>query len=127
VSAITFVQSPPGLSPLVDFALEAVADAEGLFTLRADADPDVRLFIIDAPYYLPDYSPEVTLEQLASIGALTPEDVQLYVVATLADGAPAANLMAPILLNALNGEAAQVILDGDEWPLRAPLVAPAAH
>lgn len=123
MSAVTFVASPPGLSPLTEFAFEAVDDADGLYTLVASGDPDVRLFVIDAPLYLPDYSPVVTVEQLASIGAIEPDEVRLLVVATLQESGPAANLMAPILMNESNGEAAQVILDGDDWPLRMPLSA----
>ena len=119
--AVTFVASPPGLSPLVDFDLEPVADSDGLYTLRALEAPDVRLFVIDAPMYLPDYHPEVSLQQLQSIGANETSEVRVLVVTTLADGGPAANLMAPILMHATSGDATQVILDGDEWPLRMPL------
>ncbi len=118
---VTFVTPPPGLSPLVDFELEAIDDAEGLYALRALAAPEVRLFVIDAPLYLPSYAPEVTGEQLESIGATETSQVRVLVVTTISDGGPSANLMAPIYLNALTGEAAQVILDGDDWPLRAPL------
>jgi flagellar assembly factor FliW len=120
--AVTFVASPPGLAPLVDFELESIDDADGLYTLRALAAPEVRLFVIDAPLYLPDYNPEVTFEQLESIGASETSEVRVLVVTTISDdGGPSANLMAPIYLNATSGEAAQVILEGDEWPLRAPL------
>lgn len=123
MSAVTFVASPPGLAPLTEFAFEAVDDADGLYTLIASDAPDVRLFVIDAPLYLPDYSPVVTVEQLASIGATEPDAVRLLVVATLQESGPAANLMAPILMNEVSGEAAQVILEGDDWPLRMPLSA----
>lgn len=118
---VTFIVSPPGLAPLVEFDLEAVDDAEGLYTLRALESPDVRLFVIDAPIYLPDYHPEVTVQQLESIGASETSDVRVLVVTTLADDGPSANLMAPILMHATSGEATQVILEGDQWPLRSPL------
>lgn len=117
---VTFVASPPGLAPLVEFDLEAVADADGLYTLRALEAPEVRLFVIDAPLYLPNYNPEVTLQQLQSIGASETSQVRVLVVTTLADDVPSANLMAPILMHATSGEATQVILEGD-WPLRSPL------
>lgn len=120
-AVVTFITPPPGLSPLLHFDLEAVADSDGLYTLRALDAPDVRLFVIDAPLYLPDYNPEVTLGQLESIGAATPSQVRVLVVATMADTGPAANLMAPILVNESNGDATQIILEGDQWPLRMPL------
>jgi flagellar assembly factor FliW len=121
--AVTFVAPPPGLAPLVDFELDAVEEADGLYTLQSLDAPDVRLFVIDANLYLPDYSPEVTAQQLESIGATEPAEVRVLVVTTLTDAGPSANLMAPILMHATSGDATQVILDGDQWPLRMPLVA----
>jgi flagellar assembly factor FliW len=118
---VTFVAPPPGLSPLVDFDLEPVAEADGLYTLRALEAPAVRLFVIDAPVYLPDYNPAVSVQQLESIGATNSSEVRVLVVTTMTDGGPSANLMAPILMHATSGEANQVILDGDEWPLRMKL------
>ena len=115
---VTFITPPPGLSPLVDFDLEPVEHADGLYTLRAIDSPAVRLFVIDAPLYLPDYNPEVSSQQLESIGATEASEVRVLVVTTIADDGPSANLMAPILMHARSGEATQVILDGDEWPLR---------
>jgi flagellar assembly factor FliW len=98
-----------------------VAEADGLYTLRSVEAPDIRLFVIDAPVYLPDYSPEVSAQQLESIGATGTSDVRVLVVTTLTDGGPSANLMAPILMHSTSGEATQVILEGEDWPLRMPL------
>jgi flagellar assembly factor FliW len=118
---VTFITPPPGLSPLLEFDLEPVAEADGLYTLRSLDAPDIRLFVIDAPVYLPDYNPEVSVTQLESIGATETSEVRVLVVTTLSDDGPSANLMAPILMHATSGEATQVILDGDDWPLRMPL------
>ncbi|CAN5265396.1 hypothetical protein BH11ACT5_BH11ACT5_26570 [soil metagenome] len=118
---VTFIAPPPGLSPLVDFDLEPVAEADGLYTLRSLEAPDIRLFVIDAPVYLPDYNPAMSVQQLESIGATETSEVRVLVVTTLSDGGPSANLMAPILMHATSGEATQVILDGDDWPLRMQL------
>lgn len=118
---VTFIAPPPGLSPLVDFDLEPVAEADGLYTLRSLDAPDIRLYVIDAPVYLPDYNPEMSVQQLESIGATETSEVRVLVVTTLSDAGPSANLMAPILMHATSGEATQVILDGDDWPLRMQL------
>lgn len=118
---ITFITPPPGLSPLLEFDLEPVEDADGLYSLRSLDAPDIRLFVIDAPVYLPDYNPAVSAQQLESIGASEVSEVRVLVVATLNDDRPSANLMAPILMHATSGEATQLILEGDEWPLRMPL------
>lgn len=117
---VTFITPPPGLSPLLEFDLEPVAEADGLYSLRSLDAPDIRLFVIDAPVYLPDYHPEVSVQQLESVGASETSEVRVLVVATLNNDMPSANLMAPILMHATSGAANQLILDG-EWPLRMPL------
>jgi flagellar assembly factor FliW len=124
--AVTFAAAPPGLSPVVDFELAAVGGATGLFTLRDTTGADLRLFLIDPAVFVPDYEPEFTSEQLAPIGAASSEDVDAFVVATISEGAPVVNLLAPILVNKETRTASQVILDDTRWPLRAELLAPPA-
>jgi flagellar assembly factor FliW len=122
-TALTFVESPPGLAPLVEFDLDIVDGAPGLYTLRAETG--LRLFLVDAPVYVPWYEPEIDSESLASVGSGEDSPADLMVVATISDGAPIVNLMAPMIVNRRTGAAAQVIL-GDEWPLRAELKRPGA-
>lgn len=124
--SVTFAAAPPGLSPVVDFELAAVGGAAGLFTLRDTTGADLRLFLIDPTVFVPDYEPEFTSEHLAPIGAVSSDDVDAFVVATISEGAPVVNLLAPILVNKETRTAAQVILDDNRWPLRAELLAPPA-
>lgn len=123
---VTFAASPPGFSPVVDFELAAVEGAIGLFTLRDTTGADLRLFLVDPAVFVPDYAPEITSEHLAPIGAASSENVDAFVVATISEGGPVVNLMAPILLNRDTLTAAQVILDDSRWPLRAELITPNA-
>lgn len=120
-TAVTFVAPPPGFAPHVRFALDDVLGADGLFALRAEDDPDIRLFVVDSAVYVPDYTPSVHREDLDALGVTDPDEVLVLVVATLDGGAPMVNLMAPVLVARETGVAAQVILDGDDWPLRARL------
>jgi flagellar assembly factor FliW len=120
---LSFVTPPPGLSPLVNFVLEAVEGAIGLFTVRSAEHPDVRLFVVDPAIFIPEYSPSVSIAQLESIGVRDVESAELLVVTTIEDGAPIANLLAPVVVNTATGQAAQLILESDEWPLRADLTA----
>jgi flagellar assembly factor FliW len=124
-TALTFAGPPPGLEPLVDFTLSDVEGAPGLHTMQSSANPGVRLFVLDAPVYLPWYAPAFDAENYQTVGAGGSDDADVLVVATLSDGSPIVNLMAPILVNRSTGAASQVIL-GDEWPLRASLAAPTA-
>ena len=123
---LTFVAPPPGLDPLVEFELAEVEGAVGLYTLRDTAGAEVRLFLLDPVHFVPEYRPALSAEQLAALDAGSDAELDVYVVATIQDGAPVVNLLAPIVVQPLTARAAQVILEGDEWPLRAELIAPAA-
>ncbi len=67
--------------------------------------------------YAPDFGPQL-LEHL-SLEAGDP--VVVLAVTTLEPGGPVANLRAPIVINVARRRAAQVILEGDTYPLRARL------
>lgn len=123
---LTFAAPPPGLSPVVDFDLDEVEGALGLYSMQDVVGADLRLFLIDPGYFVPEYQPALTAEHLGAVGAETPEEVDLYVVATLSGGAPVVNLLAPILVHPVTRDAVQVILDGEDWPLQAELIAPEA-
>jgi len=123
---LTFVTPPPGLDPLVDFDLAEVEGAVGLYTLRDASDADVRLFLLDPVHFVPEYRPSLSAEQLGALDVASDVELDVYVVATIQDGAPVVNLLAPIVVEPRTARAAQVILESDEWPLRAELIASAA-
>ncbi|WP_138445235.1 flagellar assembly protein FliW [Sinomonas susongensis] len=120
MSTLTFAEPLPGLAPHTDFTLEAVDGAAGLFSLRPDAAPDIRLFLLDAAVYVPGYEPEISAP-CRSLGLGSPEEARVLVVATPGEGGTTVNLMAPVIVNEATGQSAQAILDGQGWPLRMPL------
>lgn len=120
-ATLTFIAPPPGLAPLVDFTLDDIEGAEGLYALRAKADANRRLFVLDAAVHLPDYTPVLSDEQCAALDVSTPENVLLLVIVNPSEAGTTVNLMAPIVVNATSGVCAQLILDDQDWPLRAEL------
>lgn len=133
---LEFAASPPGMLDLRRFTLAPLDDVGFLFALRSDDDPGVRLFVVPPRPYFPDYAPRLDGETLRTLGlpesaATRPgteaadgdtEPVLLVVVHPGQDGQPpTANLLAPVVVNPATGAALQVVLDSDEWPLRAPL------
>jgi flagellar assembly factor FliW len=125
-ATLTFIAPPPGLAPLVDFTLDDIDGAEGLYALRAKADTNRRLFVLDAAVHLPDYTPVLSDEQCEALDVSTPENVLLLVIVNPSEGGTTVNLMAPIVVNATTGACAQLILDDQDWPLRAELSARSA-
>lgn len=122
---LTFTTPPPGFAPLTDFDLASVEGAPGLYTLRDTAGVDLRLFLIDPTFYVPEYLPAISDEDLAELGVSSSAEVDVYVVANILDGAPVVNLLAPIVVNPVSHAATQLILEAD-WPLQAALVTEAA-
>lgn len=121
MTTLTFVTPPPGLAPLVDFTLEPISGAEGLYALQSVQDTDKRMFVLDAGVYLPDYTPLLSDAQCAVLELTDPDDAQVLVVANTGEGSTTVNLMAPIIVNRTTSACAQFILDGQNFPLRSPL------
>ncbi|MCC3273695.1 flagellar assembly protein FliW [Arthrobacter zhangbolii] len=122
-TGLTFLTPPPGLAPEVHFELEEIDGAAGLFALTAASASggSHRLYVLDASVYLPDYHPEITDDQRRQLDLNTSEDAAVLVVANPALDGTTVNLLAPIVLNVHTGSCAQVILEGQDWPVRAPL------
>ncbi|MBK6870164.1 MAG: flagellar assembly protein FliW [Kineosporiaceae bacterium] len=147
--ALTFVRPLPGFPELSSFALvrldhadsgdEAESDdseaAEGesaededldpvVFELRSLEAPDVRFLVAAPNAFFPDYSFELDQDAQRELGLSAAEDALVLVVLTVgADAASTtANLLAPVVVNARNRSAAQVILSGTDWPVRAAVV-----
>ncbi|EYR65064.1 flagellar assembly factor FliW [Actinotalea ferrariae CF5-4] len=124
---LEFAAPPPGMLDLRRFTLSPLDDVGFLFALRSDDDPGVRLFVVPPLPYFPQYAPRLDAETLGTLGVGDAGDgetepVLLVVVHPGQDGMPpTANLLAPVVVNPTTGAALQVVLDSDEWPLRAPL------
>ncbi|HXD27382.1 MAG TPA: flagellar assembly protein FliW [Arthrobacter sp.] len=121
---LAFAAPLPGLADLTEFTLEPVEDAVGLYSLDSADRPEIRFFVLDAATHLPDYRPRFSAEQLALVDAAEKQPSVLTMVSTSERGATV-NLLAPVLVNPETGACAQVILEGQDWPLRSPLGATA--
>lgn len=120
---VTFVAPPPGLDPHTRFVLTSIADAQGLFALRACDDENLRLYLVDPSAVVDDYAPILTDAQAQSLALAAPEEALLLVVARPGEEGVTVNLMAPVVINQSTGAASQVILEDQDYPLRAPLAA----
>lgn len=125
-AVLSFIAPPPGFEPLVDFTLDDIEGAQGLYALRPIDDQGMRLFVLDAGIFLPDYTPEISDEQAALLDLVSGDDALVLVVANPGESGTTMNLMAPIVVNSLNGRSAQFILEGEDFPLRALLTARSA-
>ena len=120
-AALTFLAPPPGLAPHVDFALAPVDGADGLFAMRAVDDAALRLYLVDPSSVLSEYAPILSDEQAESLALTTAHDALILVVAHPGADGVSVNLLAPVIVNRATGAASQVILEDQDYPLRAPL------
>ncbi|MFS0892960.1 flagellar assembly protein FliW [Microbacterium sp. 179-I 3D3 NHS] len=120
-ASLAFVTPPPGLAPHVDFSLAPVDGAEGLFALRAVHDEGLRLYLVDPQSVVSAYAPTLSDEQVAELALTSPDDAMVLVVAHPSSEGVSVNLLAPVVVNRRSGAAAQVILEDQDYPLRAPL------
>ena len=120
-ATLNFLSPPPGLAPLTDFQLREITGATGLFALQSAVDLHTRLFVLDASVYLPDYSPVISDEHARALDLASGDQAMVLVVTNPGETGTTVNLMAPIVVNADTGRCAQIILDGQDWPLRAEL------
>ena len=121
-----FITPPPGMMALRAFSLDALDETGALFAMRSTETDGVRLFVVPPRVYVPDYAPSIDAATREALELGDDLPVLLVVVHPGKDGAPpTANLLAPVAVNPRTGAALQVVLEGDDWPLRAPLGAAA--
>jgi flagellar assembly factor FliW len=97
----------------------------GVFELRGvdESDPDF-LVVAPAPFF-PDYAPVIDDETVERLGLLGQDDALVLLVVTLRDRPEdaSANTLAPLVINSRTRAAAQVVLTGQPFSLRQPLLA----
>ncbi len=126
IGTLSFLAPPPGFEPMLDFTLTGIDGASGLYSLRSADQDTLRLFVLDAAVYLPDYHPEISDEQSGALSLETADDAAVLVVANPEEGGTTVNLLAPIVVNLTTGRCSQVILDDARWSLRSELHARAS-
>ena len=122
-ATLTFASPPLGLAPHNRFVMTEIDGADGLYSLHSADNPQIRLFVLDAAVFLPDYTPVISDSDSDRLDVHAPADALVLVVTNPADDGTTMNLLAPIVVNAATGASAQIILDGQDWPLRATLSA----
>ena len=79
--------------------------------------------VMDPLTVAPDYNPEVDDEILKPIGELSPEETLVLVTVTVPSDITkmTVNLRGPIVINAKERKACQVILEGEQYLVKFPI------
>lgn len=122
---IHFPSGIVGFSDLTEFAL--IHDEEkgigAIHWLQSVQEPGFAMPVMDPLLVKPDYNPEVDDELLKQIGELDPEQVLILVTVTVPSDLTkmSVNLKGPIIINTAEKKACQVIVEGDECPVKFPI------
>ena len=96
----------------------------GILALQGVAEDDPDFVVVAPEAFFPDYAPVIDDEAVERLGLTSAQDAMVLLVVTLGPRPEdaTANLLAPLVVNVRTREAAQVVLGGQDQPLRAPLL-----
>lgn len=118
---IHFVNGIVGFPELTDFALIHDAEKEGgIQWLQSMQEPKFAIPVMNPLDVLKTYNPQVEDELLKPLGDLTQDDMLVLVTVTVPKDLTqmSINLRGPIVINASNKKACQVIAEGEEYPVK---------
>lgn len=122
---IKFPNGIVGFPDLVDFTLihDEEKGKDSIHWLQSIQEPAFAMPVMDPLLVRPDYNPEVDDELLKNIGTLVPEETLVLVTVTVPKDLTkmSVNLRGPIIINATEKKAAQVIVEGEEYPVKFPI------
>ncbi len=130
---LRLVRPLPGFGELERFVLVRLGEDDGgaggedepglLYELRSLQDPQVRFLVAVPTAFFPGYAFELDEASCEELGLRDAADALVLVVLSTGQeaGSTTANLLAPVVINARTLSAAQVILVGTDWPVRAPI------
>lgn len=115
-----------GFPDLQDFALihDEERGTDTIHWLQSLQEPGFAMPVMDPLLVRPDYNPEVDDELLKNIGELQPDELLVMVTVTVPKGnveKMTVNLKGPIVINAAQRLAVQVIVEGDDYPVKYPI------
>lgn len=121
-TTLEFVSGMPGLEAYRHFTLIGVDD-EPVCWMECDDEPAIALPVVDAFAVLPEYAFQLSTADVRLLELDVASDALILAVLSARRGTAqiTANLLAPVVVNRVNGRAKQVILDGTSYSLRHPV------
>ena len=122
---INFPKGIVGFPDLTEFALihDEEKGTETIHWLQSIQEPGFAMPVMDPLLVCPEYNPEVDDELLSHLGELDPDELLVLVTVTVPKDITkmTVNLKGPIVINAAERKATQVIVEGDQYQVKFPI------
>lgn len=122
---IHFPKGIIGFPELTEFTLvhDEEKGTESIHWLQSLQEPAFAMPVMDPLIVCPGYNPEADDELLGVIGEIVPEELLVLVTVTVPKDLTrmSVNLKGPIVINAAEKKAVQIIVEGDEYQVKYPI------
>ena len=122
---IYFPKGIIGFPDLKDFALihDEEKGSDSIHWLQSIQEPAFAMPVMDPLLVCPDYNPEADDELLNNLGEIKPDDLLVLVTVPVPSDLTqmSVNLKGPIVINAGERKAIQVIAEGDTYQVKFPI------
>ena len=121
-----FPEGIPGFPEIKRYALIEQPGSPAFQWLQAVGHPALAFVVTDPAFFKPDYKVLVHATDLTAIEAETIEEVSVLVILTIPQGKPermTANLQGPLVFNSAQRLAKQIVLTGNQYPVKYPVFA----
>jgi flagellar assembly factor FliW len=119
---ITFPRGLLGFPNHTRFALIQTGEENYFFWLQAVEDPNLAFVVTDPSIFFKDYDVPVREETQQELQLTDLGFAQCFVICNKVDEWLTGNLLGPIVVNAANRLAQQVVLTEKKWTTRQPLM-----
>ena len=119
---ITFPKGLLGFPSHTRFALIQTGEENYFFWLQSIDEPGLAFVVTDPSIFFKDYEVPIREETMADISLNNIDFAQVFVICNKVDEWLTGNLLGPIVVNAQNRQAQQVVLTEKKWTTRQPLL-----
>lgn len=115
-ATITFSQGLFGFENYRRFVVLSIDEKSPFRWLQSLEEPSLAFVVIEPRHFMPDYAPIISDADADALGLDADTPYLVFVVVTIPPGKPeemTANLMGPIIINAVTRMARQVIVEDD--------------
>ena len=104
------------------FALIQTGQENYFFWLQSVDEPNLAFVVTDPSIFFKDYDVPIREETQADLQLGDPQHAQVFVICNKVEEWLTGNLLGPIVVNAQNRVAQQVVLTEKKWTTRQPLL-----